>query len=175
MNKNFYVRKNFMVFMVYFLIGGLFTAYGADRYRFKGPKYQAPEATEAIRHFREKCIEFKIESICAYGFQNLVRVDLVDDIWYQPHFSNDIVSIGLAEYSFFSPLTKISIDKKLLVDKVFFNTTVIHELGHAVLDLDHNDDKPAIMNSSISDVHLMESQYEVLIDDMFKDFSDSLK
>ena len=170
MNKNFYVRNNFMVFMVYFLIGGLFTAYGADRYRFKGPKYQAPEATEAIRHFREKCIEFKIESICAYGFQNLVRVDLVDDIWYQPHFSNDIVSIGLAEYSFFSPLTKISIDKKLIIDKVFFNTTVIHELGHAILNLDHNDEKLAIMNSSVSVNMMIENQYEFLVNEMFSDF-----
>jgi hypothetical protein len=172
--NQFYVRKKFMVFVAYLLMGTLLTAYGVDRYRFKGPKYQAPETIEAVDYFKAKCIEYKVQDYCAYGFRNLVRIDVVNEIWFQSH-NKDIVHIGLAEYSVFSPLTKISIDKRLLADKVIFDTTVIHELGHAVLNLDHNDEKPAIMNSSVGDSYFLQANYEILINEMFKDFSDSVK
>jgi len=172
--NQFYVRREFMVFVFYFFMGGLLATYGVDRYRFKGPKYQASEATEAVSYFKEKCVEYKVQDYCAYGFRNLVRIDVVNEIWYHS-YDKDTVNIGLAEYSFFSPLTKISIDKRLLVDKVFFDTTVIHELGHAVLGLDHNDDKLAIMNSTIGDPYILDSKYDFLVNEMFKDFSDSKK
>jgi len=163
-----------MVFVAYLLMGGLLTAYGVDRYRFKGPKYQAPETVKTVNYFKEKCVEYKVQDYCAYGFRNLVRIDVVNEIWYQS-YDKDTVNIGLAEYSFFSPLTKISIDKRLMVDKVIFDTTVIHELGHAVLGLDHNDEKPAIMNSSVGDSYFLQVNYETLINEMFKDFSNSAK
>lgn len=169
------VRKSFMIFMSYFLLGSLAAWWTADRLYYKGPKYQAPETYEATLLFREKCREFKLEDICGQRFSNLVRIDVTDGIWYQTGFNSDNVTIGLAEFSSFSPLTKISIDRQLLVDKVLFDTTVIHELGHVIFYLDHNDEKPAIMNSSISSEQLFDYKYHQLVNEMFKDYADSLK
>jgi hypothetical protein len=169
------VRKSFMIFMGYVLLGGLVSAWSFDRYYYKGPKYIAPEVTEVVNLFANKCIEYKIKDICSYGFNNLVRIDVTDGIWYQIGQKPDTRAIGLTEYSTFSPLTKISIDRKLLTDKVLFDSTVIHELGHAVLNLDHNDEKLAIMNSVITSDHLLDYKYYELVNDMFKDFSDSVK
>lgn len=164
-----------MVFMSYFLFGTLVSWWSIDRVYYKGPKFQAPETSEAVLLFRKKCQKFKLDNICAQRFQNLVRIDVTNGIWYQTSLNPDITAIGLTEFSVFSPLTKISIDRRLLVDKVLFDTTVIHELGHAIFYLDHNDEKLAIMNSFISDEQLVGSRYETLVDEMFKDFADSLK
>ena len=164
-----------MVFMAYVLFGGLVSAWSFDRYYYRGPKYIAPETTEIVKLFANKCVEYKIKDICSYGFNNLVRVDVTDGIWYQVNQDPDTRAIGLTEYSTFSPLTKISIDRKLLADKVLFDSTVIHELGHAVLNLDHNDEKLAIMNSVITSEHLIDYKYQILVDEMFKDFSNSVK
>lgn len=162
-----------MILLPYLLFSSLMLVYGVDRYRFKGPKYQAPETTEAIKLFRQKCIEFKVDAICAYGFQNLVRVDITDYI-IQVGLDPNIRAIGVAEFSIFSPLTKISIDRKITVDRMLLHSTVIHELGHAVLGLNHDDSKLAIMNSEISSYYEDEQTYEFLINDMFKDFAKSL-
>lgn len=170
MIRHFVISRKVIVMLSYLLFSSFLLAYGADRYRFKGPKYQAPETSEAIRHFRQKCLEYKIGNICAIGFQNLVRVDVVNKIWYQPNLNSDTYTIGLAEFSIFSPLTKISIDSQLLFDKMLFDSTVIHELGHAVLGLNHDDSKLAIMNSQVSNFYKNEILYNALIDDMFKDF-----
>lgn len=164
-----------MIFMTYFLLGGFAALWAADRVYYKGPKFQAPETHEAVFLFREKCREFKLEDLCGQRFNNLVRIDVTDGIWYQTSFSPDIHTIGLTEFSTFSPLVKISVDRKLLVDKVLFDTTVIHELGHAIFYLDHNDEKLAIMNSSINSSQLVDYKYHQLVNEMFKDFSDSLK
>jgi len=169
------VRKSFMIFMTYVLLGSLTAWWTFDRVYYKGPKYQAPETYEATLLFREKCREFKLDDLCAQRFNNLVKIDVTDGIWYQAGFNSDNVTIGLAEFSSFSPLTKISIDRQLLVDKVLFNTTVIHELGHAIFYLDHNDEKLAIMNSSVSVNQLIEYKYNDLVTEMFKDYVDSLK
>lgn len=170
----FTVRKSFMIFMSYFLFGAIASLWAFDRHYYKGPKYQAPETTEAVNLFRQKCAEFQILEVCNYGFQNLVRIDLVNDIWYPTNLNPNVSAIGLAEFSFFSPLTKISIDRRLLVDKVLFDSTVIHELGHAILNLDHNDEKLAIMNSSVSANEMIEDKYEVLVNEMFDDFKKNL-
>lgn len=170
LRDKFTVRKNFMIFMSYFLFGSLFSLWAFDRHYYKGPKYQAPETTEAVSLFRKKCTEFQILEVCNYGFQNLVRIDLVNNIWHPIDLSLDTSAIGLAEFSAFSPLTKISIDRRILVDKVLFDSTVIHELGHAILYLDHNDEKLAIMNSSVGVNTIIESKYEILVDEMFNDF-----
>lgn len=170
LRDKFTVRKSFMIFMSYFLFGALASLWAFDRHYYKGPKYQAPETTEAVNLFRQKCTKFQIAEVCNYGFQNLVRIDLVNGIWYQTDLSLDTTAIGLTEFSTFSPLTKISIDRRLLVDKVLFDSTVIHELGHAVLNLDHNDEKLAIMNSSVSVNMMIENQYEFLVNEMFSDF-----
>lgn len=164
-----------MIFMTYFIFGSFAALWTADRLYYKGPKFQAPETQEAVFLFREKCREFKLEDLCAQRFNNLVRIDVTNGIWYQTSFDPNIKSIGLTEFSTFSPLTKISIDRRLLVDKVLFDTTVIHELGHAIFYLDHNDEKPAIMNSSISDEQLVDYKYHDLVNEMFKDYSDLLK
>lgn len=173
--RHFVVRKKFMILMTYLLIAGLFTSYGVDRYRFKGPKYQAPETIQSVNFFKKKCLEYKIEDICAIGFQNLVRIDVVDSIWYQTNLNQKITAIGLTEYSLYSPLTKISVDKKYMIDKVIFDSTIIHELGHAVLYLDHTDDKPAIMNTTLNSPWFLEQNYEILVNEMFQDFANSLK
>lgn len=167
-------RKSFMIFMSYLLFGTLASWWAFDRHYYKGPQYQAPETTEAVVFFRQKCAEFKIVEVCNYGFQNLVRVDLVNHVWYQFNINSDVTTIGLTEFSVFSPLTKISIDRQLLIDKVLFDSTVVHELGHAILNLTHNDEKPAIMNSAIGANEMTEDKYKVLVDEMFKDFKKSL-
>jgi hypothetical protein len=173
--NQFKVRKKFMIFIGYVLLGGLVSAWSFDRHYYKGPKYQAPETTNAVNLFVEKCSEYKLKDICGYGLNNLVRIDVVDKIWWKTSLDPDTRTIGLTEYSTFSPLTKISIDKRLLVDKVLFDSTVIHELGHAVLNLNHNDEKLAIMNTMITNDHLLDYKYELLVNEMFKDFSDSVK
>jgi predicted Zn-dependent protease len=175
LKKQFTVRKGFMILMTYFLIGGISSWWAFDRLYYKGPKFQAPETAEAILLFKEKCKEFNIEQVCSKGFSNIVRIDVTDGIWYQANFDPDTKAIGLTEFSVFSPLTKISIDRKLLTDKVLFDTTVIHELGHAVLFLDHNDNKLAIMNSYVDSSRLKEYNYKELVNEMFSDFVDSLR
>lgn len=169
------VRKTFMIFMSYFLLGSLTAWWTADRLYYKGPKYQAPETLDATLLFREKCREFNLEDICSQRFNNLVRIDVTDGIWYQPNFDSESRTIGLTEYSTFSPLTKISIDKRLLIDRVLFDTTVIHELGHAIFYLEHNDEKLAIMNTSVSNEQLFNYKYYELVTEMFKDYADSLR
>lgn len=159
-----------MIFLSYFVFSLILATYGIDSYRFKGPKFQAPATSEAVTLFRKKCAEFKIEQICAEGFKNLVRIDTVNEIYYQPDYSDRIITIGLTEYSIFSPRTKISIDSRLTYDKVLFDSTVIHELGHAVLLLDHDDSKLAVMNSQLRTTNDFYENYEDLIDEMFKDF-----
>lgn len=169
------VRKSFMIFMGYFLFGSIVSWWTADRLYYKGPKFQDPLTSEAVLLFREKCREFKLDELCGERFNNLVRIDVTDGIWYQTSLNPDVRAIGLTEFSTFSPLTKISIDRRLLIDKVLFDTTVIHELGHAILYLDHNDEKLAIMNSSVSVSQLTNYAYYNLVTEMFKDYSDSLK
>lgn len=164
-----------MIFMGYFLFGGLLSFWSFDRYYYSGPKHYTPEAKQAIELFIKKCNEYKIKDICDYGFKNLLKINITDGIWYQINRNPNIRAIGLTEYSTFSSLTKISIDRRLLVDKVLFESTVIHELGHAVLYLDHNDEKLAIMNSTISDSYILDYAYDTLVDEMFKDFTDSLR
>ena len=159
-----------MIFIGYLFMGGLFAAYGFDAYKYKGPKYQAPESTRAVRFFREKCLQFKIEDVCATGFNHLVRIDMVDKVWFQPNFNKSITTIGLTEFSVFTPLMKISIDRRLTVDNVLLDTTIIHELGHAILDLDHDDSKIAIMNAQMNDLNTIESNYDRLVNEMFEDF-----
>lgn len=170
MKKHVIISRKFMIFLPYLLFSSLLLTYGVDKYRFKGPKYQAPETAEAVWLFRQKCLEHKIQDICANGFNNLVRIDVVNKIWYQNSDDPNISIIGLAEFSIFSPLTKISIDSQLLFDKMLFDSTVIHELGHAVLGLDHDDSKLAIMNSQVSNFYKNEALYNALIDNMFNDF-----
>lgn len=170
MIRHFVISRKVIVMLSYLLFSSFLLIYGADKYRFKGPQYQAPETVEAVRLFRQKCLEYKIQDICAVGFQNLIRIDVVNKVWYQTSIDPDITTIGLAEFSIFSPLTKISIDSQLLFDKMLFNSTVIHELGHAVLGLNHDDSKLAIMNSQVSNFYKNEALYNALIDNMFNDF-----
>lgn len=170
LKKQFTISSKFMIFLSYFIFSSILVSYGIDNYRFKGPKYQAPKTAEAVSLFRKKCAEFQIEKICAEGFKNLVRIDIVNEIYYQSDSSLKTTTIGLTEYSFFSPRTKISIDSRLSFDKIFFDSTVIHELGHAVLNLEHDDSKVAIMNSVLRNSDGLEQNYEALIDDMFKDY-----
>ena len=169
----FYVRKEFLI-VVISLVFVLFSAfYAADRDRFSGTQYYAPEALRAASLFKQKCNEYKIVDICDYGFKNLIRISVVGKINYF-NINDDIRAIGLAEFSLFSNRTKISIDSSIMADKVLFESTVIHELGHAVLRLDHYDDKLAIMNSTVSDPYTLREKHTELIDEMFKDFKNSL-
>jgi predicted Zn-dependent protease len=174
LKNQFKVSRKFMVFLTYFIPVSLLVAYGADSYRFKGPKYQAPETSRAVVLFREKCRQFKIEDICNEGFNNLVGISLTNHIYYQK-MKPGVTTIGLTEFSVFTPRTKITIDRKLLIDEILFDSTVIHELGHAIFNLDHNDDKPAIMNAELNDFYTLKKNYDSLVDEMFKDFSDSVK
>lgn len=169
------VRKSFMIFMGYFLLGTMASWWTFDRTYYKGPKYQAPETARAVRLFRQKCVEFKVDDICGQGFQNLVRIDLVDRVWYQVNFNRNITTIGLTEYSAFSPLTKISIDRRLTVDNVILDSTIVHELGHAIFYLEHDDSKVSIMNTEMNSANTLEANYESLVNEMFKDYADSLK
>lgn len=164
-----------MIFVGYFLVGGLFALYEIEAYRFQGPQYQAPEATRAVNFFKEKCIKFNIENVCAQGFKNLVKIEIVDKVWYQLNFYSDIKTIGLTEFSIFTPLTKISIDRRLTVDNVLLDTTIIHELGHAIFNLEHDDSKVGIMNEHMNNKNTLEENYDTLVNEMFKDFVDSKK
>ena len=162
-----------MIFLTYFIPISLMFAYGADSYRFRGPKYQAPETSRAVTLFRSKCQEYKIEDICNEGFQNLVSIELANHIYYQTP-KNGITTIGLAEFSFFTPRTKITIDSRLMIDDILFDSTIIHELGHAILKLDHHDDKLAIMNAELLNIFTLKENYDKLIDEMFQDFVNDL-
>ena len=174
MFKNqFKISRKFMIFLTYFIPISLMVAYGADSYRFKGPKHQAPETSRAVVLFRSKCKEYKIEDICNEGFQNLVSIELTNHIYYQTP-KKGITTIGLTEFSAFTPRTKITIDSRLMMDDVLFDSTVIHELGHAILKLNHCDDKSAIMNSELLDFITMKKNYNKLIDEMFQDFVNNL-
>jgi len=166
------LRKKFIILISYLLLIGFLVFYGVDVYRFKGPKYQAPETYYPVLYFKQKCLEFKIEEICATGFKNLVRIDVVGHVWYQPHKNSSINTIGLIEYSFFTPKMKISVDRRLLSDTVVFDSTLIHELGHGILNLDHDDSKTAIMNSELTQngILILQQNYEQLVNEMFKDF-----
>lgn len=164
-----------MILLAYLLPMVFLGAYGIDSYRFQGPKFYDPRAKRAIILFQEKCIEYKIESACKEGFDNLIKLEIVDRVWFQSSLNPDITTIGLAEFSTFTPLTKISIDKRLMADRIFLDSTIIHELGHAILHLDHDDSKPAIMNSQVPDFDGKNISYDLLLDEMFKDFVNNSK
>ena len=172
--KFYYVRKEFLLIMIglFFVLFSAFVV--ADRERFSGPRYWAPETDRAVSIFKNKCHEYNISDICDQGFENLVRIKIVNQIKHIKTIKDDTVPIGLAEFSLFSAKTKISIDSRIMTDRVLFDSTVIHELGHAILDLDHYDDKLAIMNSTVNDIYEIREKYDFLVDDMFKDFKDSL-
>lgn len=164
-----------MILLAYLIPMIFLSAYGIDAYRFQGPKFYDPRAKRAIILFQEKCIEYKIEFVCKKGFNNLIKLEIVDKIWFQSSLSRDITTIGLAEFSTFTPFTKISIDKRLMVDRIFLDSTIIHELGHAILNLNHDDSKPAIMNSQAPDFDGKNISYDLLLDEMFKDFVNNNK
>lgn len=173
LKNQFKISRKFMIFLTYLIPISLMAAYGTDAYRFKGPKYQAPETSRAIVLFRSKCIEYKIEDICNEGFQNLVSIELINHIYYQTP-KNGVTTIGLTEFSFFTPRTKITIDSRLMIDDILFDSTIIHELGHAVLKINHYDNKLAIMNSELLNIFTLRENYNKLIDDMFQDFVNDL-
>lgn len=174
LKNQFKISWNFVIFLFYFIPISLMAAYGADSYRFKGPKYQAPEASRAVILFQEKCRQFKIENICNKGFKNLVGIKLTNYIYYQS-ITKEITTIGLTEFSFFTSKTKITIDRQILIDEILFDSTVIHELGHAILNIDHYDNKPAIMNTNLLDLDFFKKHYDSLIDEMFIDFINDLR
>jgi len=176
MFKNqFKVSKKFMIFLSYFIPFVILTTYGIDVYSFQGPKFYDPRAKDAVELFQLKCSEYKIEAICKKGFDNLIKLNIVDKVWFQTSLDPNITTIGLAEFSIFTSFTKISIDKRLMVDRMLLDSTIIHELGHAVLNLGHDDSKPAIMNSQVPDIDGTDTSYNFLIDEMFKDFVKNIK
>lgn len=171
----FYVRKEFLIVVISLVFVLLAAFYSADRDRFSGAQYYAPETLRAVFYFKKKCNEYKVVDICDYGFKNLIRIDIVNKINHISSIANDdTMAIGIAEFSLFSDKTKISIDSKIMPDRVLFDTTIIHELGHAVLNLEHREDKLAIMNATTSDIYELKQNYKVLIDEMFNDFKNSL-
>lgn len=46
--------------------------------------------------------------------------------------------------------------------------TLFHELGHCILSLDHDDTKPAIMNTTILDFRAYQANKDKLIDELFQ-------
>lgn len=146
------------------------SALAIDYYRFKGPKYIDPQTERAIEKFNEKCVKYSIENVCKKGFENLVSISIVDKIYYRNTLNFDIRTIGLAEFSFFTNRTKISIDRSIDFNDKFLDSTIIHELGHAILDLDHDNSKVKIMNSSMPDLLYLEMFYDEMINEMFEDF-----
>lgn len=170
--KFYYVRKEFLIVVTSLLFVFFSCFYLADQYRFSGPQHYDAEVVPTINFFKEKCSEHNIKNICDYGFKHLVRADIVNGFLHKK--SSSFATIGLAEFSVFSKLTKISIDSSTMSDSVLFESTIIHELGHAILYLEHDDSKLAIMNTAAYGASISKYTYKQLVDEMFVDFKKNL-